>query len=74
MKILKKEVIIAKDEVVHTLTESRVLKNTRHPYLTSLKYFFQTKDHLCLVMEYVNGGEEVKQMYILTSAVFCFPT
>ncbi|KAK1886797.1 RAC-gamma serine/threonine-protein kinase [Dissostichus eleginoides] len=39
MKILKKEVIIAKDEVAHTLTESR------------------TKDRLCFVMEYVNGGE-----------------
>nr|XP_019944974.1 PREDICTED: RAC-gamma serine/threonine-protein kinase [Paralichthys olivaceus] len=57
MKILKKEVIIAKDEVAHTLTESRVLKNTRHPFLTSLKYSFQTKDRLCFVMEYVNGGE-----------------
>uniref|UniRef100_A0A8C2J7L6 non-specific serine/threonine protein kinase n=1 Tax=Cyprinus carpio TaxID=7962 RepID=A0A8C2J7L6_CYPCA len=34
MKILKKEVIVAKDEVAHTLTESRVLKNTRHPFLT----------------------------------------
>uniref|UniRef100_A0A8C1XB20 non-specific serine/threonine protein kinase n=1 Tax=Cyprinus carpio TaxID=7962 RepID=A0A8C1XB20_CYPCA len=57
MKILKKEVIVAKDEVAHTLTESRVLKNTRHPFLTSLKYSFQTKDRLCFVMEYVNGGE-----------------
>uniref|UniRef100_A0A673J8W1 non-specific serine/threonine protein kinase n=1 Tax=Sinocyclocheilus rhinocerous TaxID=307959 RepID=A0A673J8W1_9TELE len=57
MKILRKEVIIAKDEVAHTLTESRVLKNTRHPFLTSLKYSFQTKDRLCFVMEYVNGGE-----------------
>ncbi|XP_071063442.1 RAC-gamma serine/threonine-protein kinase isoform X10 [Dasypus novemcinctus] len=46
-----------KDEVAHTLTESRVLKNTRHPFLTSLKYSFQTKDRLCFVMEYVNGGE-----------------
>ncbi|XP_033876935.3 RAC-gamma serine/threonine-protein kinase-like isoform X2 [Acipenser ruthenus] len=57
MKILKKEVIIAKDEVAHTITENRVLKNTRHPFLTFLTYSFQTKDRLCFVMEYVSGGE-----------------
>ena len=33
MKILKKEVIIKKDEVEHTLTENRVLQSTRHPFL-----------------------------------------
>ncbi|XP_032870336.1 RAC-beta serine/threonine-protein kinase [Amblyraja radiata] len=57
MKILRKEVIIAKDEVAHTVTESRVLQNTRHPFLTTLKYAFQTNDRLCFVMEYANGGE-----------------
>uniref|UniRef100_A0A146ZHT7 non-specific serine/threonine protein kinase n=1 Tax=Fundulus heteroclitus TaxID=8078 RepID=A0A146ZHT7_FUNHE len=57
MKILHKEVIFAKDEVAHTVTESRVLQNTRHPFLTTLKYAFQTPDRLCLVMEYANGGE-----------------
>ncbi|XP_059362119.1 RAC-beta serine/threonine-protein kinase [Carassius carassius] len=57
MKILRKEVIIAKDEVAHTITESRVLQSTRHPFLTTLKYAFQTRDRLCFVMEYANGGE-----------------
>uniref|UniRef100_A0A8C6YJK8 non-specific serine/threonine protein kinase n=2 Tax=Elapinae TaxID=42168 RepID=A0A8C6YJK8_NAJNA len=57
MKILRKKVIIAKDEVAHTVTESRVLQNTRHPFLTALKYAFQTNDRLCFVMEYANGGE-----------------
>ncbi|XP_055375518.1 RAC serine/threonine-protein kinase isoform X1 [Condylostylus longicornis] len=57
IKILKKEVIIAKDEVTHTLTESRVLQTTNHPFLISLKYSFQTADRLCFVMQYVNGGE-----------------
>lgn len=57
IKILRKDVIIAKDEVVHTLTESRVLQRTSHPFLTSLKYAFRTPDRLCFVLEYVNGGE-----------------
>ncbi|KAL8610401.1 RAC-gamma serine/threonine-protein kinase [Nucella lapillus] len=57
IKILKKAVIIAKEEVAHTLTENRVLQNTNHPFLTQLKYSFQTPDRLCFVMEYVNGGE-----------------
>jgi len=33
IKVLKKETIIAKDEVAHTLTESRVLRHTKHPFL-----------------------------------------
>jgi RAC serine/threonine-protein kinase len=57
MKILKKEVIVAKDKVAHTLTENRVLQNSRHPFLTALKYSFQTHDRLCFVMEYANDGE-----------------
>ncbi|MFH4977393.1 hypothetical protein AB6A40_004102 [Gnathostoma spinigerum] len=57
IKVLKKEVIIAKDEVAHTLTENRVLQRCKHPFLTQLKYSFQTPYHLCFVMEFANGGE-----------------
>lgn len=57
MKILKKEVIIKKDEVEHTMTEKRVLQKTNHPFLLTLKYSFTTVDRLCLVTEFVNGGE-----------------
>lgn len=34
IKILKKEIIIQKDEVAHTQTENRVLRRTNHPFLT----------------------------------------
>ncbi|CAI8038472.1 RAC-beta serine/threonine-protein kinase A [Geodia barretti] len=58
MKILKKGMIVAKDEITHTVTERKVLQMTSsHPFLTSLKYSFQTPDRLCLVTEYVQGGD-----------------
>ncbi|XP_046967715.1 RAC serine/threonine-protein kinase isoform X1 [Vanessa cardui] len=57
MKILKKNLIIQKDEVAHTITENHVLKKTKHPFLTALRYSFQTADRVCFVMEYANGGE-----------------
>ncbi|ESN90376.1 hypothetical protein HELRODRAFT_119785, partial [Helobdella robusta] len=69
MKILKKSVIIAKDEVMHTLTENKVLQRSKHPFLTQLAYSFQTVDRLCFVMEYVNGGE----LFYHLSKVRVFP-
>src|SRR5699024_10378970 len=36
IKVLKKETIIAKDEVAHTLTENRVLRHTKHPFLIAI--------------------------------------
>ena len=33
MKILKKDVIVAKDEIAHTLSENRVLQSIKHPFL-----------------------------------------
>ncbi|XP_028858368.1 RAC-alpha serine/threonine-protein kinase-like isoform X3 [Denticeps clupeoides] len=44
MKILKKDVIVAKDEVAHTLTENRVLQNSKHPFLTL--FFHLSRDRV----------------------------
>uniref|UniRef100_A0A8B9LPU1 non-specific serine/threonine protein kinase n=1 Tax=Astyanax mexicanus TaxID=7994 RepID=A0A8B9LPU1_ASTMX len=44
MKILKKDVIVAKDEVTHTLTENRVLQSSKHPFLTL--FFHLSRDRV----------------------------
>uniref|UniRef100_A0A914P3V3 Uncharacterized protein n=1 Tax=Panagrolaimus davidi TaxID=227884 RepID=A0A914P3V3_9BILA len=68
IKILKKTVVVNKEEVAHTMTENRVLQKCKHPFLTELTYSFQTIDRLCFVMEFAIGGDlyyhlnrEVKQ-------------
>jgi len=57
MKIIKKEMVIFNDNIDQILAEKRVLQKTNHPFLLDLKYSFTTCDHLCLVTEFVNGGE-----------------
>ena len=34
IKVLRKDVIVKRDEVAHTLTENRVLQKVDHPFLT----------------------------------------
>jgi len=49
MKILKKDVIVAKDEIAHTLTENRVLQMTNHPFLTVSLATRQSCTSSCLI-------------------------
>ncbi|KAM4627471.1 RAC-beta serine/threonine-protein kinase A-like [Polymixia lowei] len=57
IKILRRDVIIAKEAEDQTLTESNMLKIPPHPFITNVIHCFQTDDRLCYVMEYFNGGE-----------------
>lgn len=57
MKILKKRTIIAKNQVEHTKAERKILGALHHPFLVSMRYAFQTKEKLYLVLDYYNGGE-----------------
>jgi len=57
IKILKKEVIIERNEIEHLMTEKNVLSLVKSPFLVHLLYAFQTDENLYFVMNYVNGGE-----------------
>jgi serine/threonine protein kinase len=58
VKVVSKALIKRKREERHIMAERDVLvKNTRHPFLVSLQYSFQTPDKLYFVMDFVNGGE-----------------
>ncbi|XP_066928979.1 serine/threonine-protein kinase N2-like [Clytia hemisphaerica] len=60
IKALKKGDIIFRDEVESLMSEKRIFEAAncvRHPFLVNLFACFQTKDHVCFVMEYAPGGD-----------------
>jgi len=57
MKVMRKDAIIAKNQVTHTKDEKNILQLIAHPFIVNLHYAFQTKDKLYMILDYVNGGE-----------------
>lgn len=57
MKVLKKNALIERNQVMHTKTERKVLEKFEHPFLVNLRFAFQTDSKLYIVLDYFNGGE-----------------
>jgi len=57
MKVLQKEAIIHRNQVIHTRSEKSILQQVQHPFIVGLHYAFQTRDKLYMILDYVNGGE-----------------
>eukprot|EP00128_Syssomonas_multiformis_P018117 Colp12_sorted_trinity150504_noHs@7930 len=57
MKILRKDHIIQRNEVLHTRAERHVLALVDSPFIVSLKFCFQTPEKIYFVLDYVHGGE-----------------
>lgn len=60
IKALKKGDIISREEVESLLSEKRIFltaNKMRHPFLVNLFACFQTREHVCFVMEYAPGGD-----------------
>jgi serine/threonine protein kinase len=57
MKTLKKKIIEDRKQRAHTVTERKVLENSKCPFIARLYYAFQNASKLYMVMEYLNGGE-----------------
>lgn len=43
-------------------TEKDILMKSTHPFIVKLRYSFQTKNHLYLIMDYLSGGEFFKYL------------
>ena len=57
MKALEKANVIKRNQVEHTKTEQRIGTYVRHPFIVTMRYTFQTRRKLFLVMDFYPGGE-----------------
>ncbi|XP_018325560.1 microtubule-associated serine/threonine-protein kinase 3 isoform X2 [Agrilus planipennis] len=57
MKKINKNNLILRNQVEQVFAERDILSFADNPFVVSMYCSFETKKHLCLVMEYVEGGD-----------------
>lgn len=57
MKVLKKAEIVKRKQVEHTNNERAILISIQHPFIVNLWGSFQDSANLCMIMDFVPGGE-----------------
>ncbi|KAH0793265.1 AGC family protein kinase [Histomonas meleagridis] len=57
MKTMSKRLLEETEQIEQTITERNVLLKTKHPFLVSAHYTFQTPQKIFMVLDYVPGGE-----------------
>ncbi|XP_015123997.1 microtubule-associated serine/threonine-protein kinase 3 isoform X3 [Diachasma alloeum] len=57
MKKINKNNLMLRNQVDQVFAERDIMSFTDNPFVVSMYCSFETKKHLCLVMEYVEGGD-----------------
>ncbi|KAJ0978375.1 hypothetical protein J5N97_013849 [Dioscorea zingiberensis] len=63
MKVMRKDKIMEKNHSEYMKAERDILTKVDHPFIVPLRYSFQTKYRLYLVLDFVNGGHLFFQLY-----------
>ncbi|VFQ81110.1 unnamed protein product [Cuscuta campestris] len=56
MKVMRKDKVLEKSHTEYMISERNILTKIDHPFIVQLRYSFQTKYRLYLVLDFVNGG------------------
>ncbi|KAM0824596.1 hypothetical protein ACQ4PT_070096 [Festuca glaucescens] len=63
MKVMRKDKILEKNHSEYMKAERDILTKIDHPFVVQLRYSFQTKYRLYLVLDFINGGHLFFQLY-----------
>ena len=75
IKMLKKENIVLKKQVDHTLNEKKILSSINFPFIVELAFSFKDNSNLYMVLEYVRSGEmftHLRKSEKYTEEIACF--
>ncbi|CAH9082295.1 unnamed protein product [Cuscuta epithymum] len=56
MKVMRKDKVLEKSNLEYMISERNILTKIDHPFIVHLRYSFQTKYRLYLILDFVNGG------------------
>ena len=60
IKVIRKDVLIEKEQIESTILEKDILFAADHPFLVGMDFLFQSETRLYFVMPFVKGGELYK--------------
>ncbi|KAK7321305.1 hypothetical protein VNO77_31810 [Canavalia gladiata] len=63
MKVMRKDKIMQRNQVEYVKSERDILTKVDHSFIVQLRYSFQTKYRLYLVLDFVNGGHLFFHLY-----------
>ncbi|PAN15459.1 hypothetical protein PAHAL_2G489600 [Panicum hallii] len=63
MKVMRKDKILENNHAEYMKAEREILTKVDHSFIVQLRYSFQTKYRLYLVLDFVNGGHLFFQLY-----------
>ncbi|GMN41119.1 hypothetical protein TIFTF001_010340 [Ficus carica] len=63
MKVMRKDKVMEKNHAEYMKSERDILTKVDHPFIVQLRYSFQTKYRLYLVLDFINGGHLFFQLY-----------
>ncbi|TYG49906.1 hypothetical protein ES288_D10G131900v1 [Gossypium darwinii] len=63
MKVMRKDKIMEKNHAEYMKAERDILTKVDHPFIVQLRYSFQTKYRLYLILDFINGGHLFFQLH-----------
>lgn len=62
MKVLSKKFLSDNNQLKYAISECKIMRNIRHPFILSLHYAFQTPKNLFIVLEYCPNGDLMRHL------------